>query len=67
LPRKARTEPTALFAKLAARDLTVFPAWEVLRLTTVEGARAVGMEDKTGSLEADKQAGLILVDRRLCR
>jgi 5-methylthioadenosine/S-adenosylhomocysteine deaminase len=33
-------ELTALFAKVAARDPTVFPAWEVLRMATIEGARA---------------------------
>jgi 5-methylthioadenosine/S-adenosylhomocysteine deaminase len=31
-----------LFNKIQARDPTVFPAWEVLRMATIEGARAVG-------------------------
>jgi len=53
---------TALFAKIAARGPTVFPAWEVLRMATIEGAEAVGLGDEAGSLEADKQADLILVD-----
>jgi 5-methylthioadenosine/S-adenosylhomocysteine deaminase len=53
---------TALFAKIAARDPTVFPAWEVLRMATIEGAQAVGLGDEVGSLEVDKQADLILVD-----
>jgi 5-methylthioadenosine/S-adenosylhomocysteine deaminase len=53
---------TALFAKVAARDPTVFPAWEVLRMATIEGAQAIGLGDEIGSLEAGKQADLILVD-----
>ena len=38
------------------------PAWEVLRMATVEGAQAIGLGDEIGSLEAGKQADLILVD-----
>jgi 5-methylthioadenosine/S-adenosylhomocysteine deaminase len=53
---------TALFAKIVARDPTVFPAWEVLRMATVEGAQAIGLGDEVGSLEVGKQADLILVD-----
>ena len=55
---------TALFAKISARDPTVFPAWEVLRMATIEGAQAIGLGDEIGSLEAGKQADLILIDLR---
>jgi 5-methylthioadenosine/S-adenosylhomocysteine deaminase len=53
---------TALFNKIKFRDPTVMPAWEVLRLATIEGARAIGLGDEIGSLEDGKQADLILVD-----
>jgi 5-methylthioadenosine/S-adenosylhomocysteine deaminase len=53
---------TALFNKIKFRDPTVMPAWEVLRMATIEGARAIGLGDQIGSLETGKQADLILVD-----
>ena len=53
---------TALFNKIKFRDPTVMPAWEVLRLATIEGAQAIGLGDQIGSLESGKQADLILVD-----
>jgi len=53
---------TALFNKIHFRDPEVMPAWEVLRMGTIEGARAIGMDDRIGSLEAGKQADLIVVD-----
>jgi 5-methylthioadenosine/S-adenosylhomocysteine deaminase len=55
---------TALFIKIKYRDPTVMPAWEVLRMATVEGVRAIGLGDEIGSLEAGKQADLVLVDLR---
>lgn len=53
---------TALFNKINARDPEVMPAWEVLRMATIEGAQAIGLGDEIGSLETGKQADLILVD-----
>jgi 5-methylthioadenosine/S-adenosylhomocysteine deaminase len=53
---------TALFNKIRFRDPTVMPAWEVLRMATVEGARAIGLGGEIGSLAPDKQADLIIVD-----
>lgn len=53
---------TALFNKIKYRDPTIMPAWEVLRMATIEGAQAIGLGDEIGSLEAGKQADLIVVD-----
>jgi 5-methylthioadenosine/S-adenosylhomocysteine deaminase len=53
---------TALFNKIRYRDPEVMPAWEVLRMGTIEGAQAIGLGHRIGSLEAGKQADLIIVD-----
>ncbi|MEZ4870395.1 MAG: amidohydrolase family protein [Caldilineaceae bacterium] len=53
---------TALFNKIKYKDPTIMPAWVVLRMATIEGAQAIGLGDQIGSLEAGKQADLILVD-----
>ncbi|MHC4607859.1 MAG: amidohydrolase family protein, partial [Planctomycetota bacterium] len=53
---------TALFNKIKSRDPTVMPAWEVLRMATIEGARAIGLGEEVGSIESGKLADLIVVD-----
>ena len=51
-----------LLAKIKRNDPTDLPARDTLALATIGGARALHMEDKTGSLEVGKLADLIVVD-----
>lgn len=54
----------ALIQKLAEGDATLFPAREMVRLATIEGAVALHLEQQIGSLEADKRADFIALDTK---
>ena len=49
-------------AKTSTGDPTKLPAWQVLQMATCNGAKALGLEEKCGSLEAGKQADIIVID-----
>src|SRR5205823_4919188 len=51
----------AFLAKLSSKDPAAVPARTALDMATTGGARALGMTDKIGSLEAGKRADLIVV------
>jgi 5-methylthioadenosine/S-adenosylhomocysteine deaminase len=57
----------AFLAKHATGDPTAAPAPAVLEMATLGGARALGMEDRLGSLEAGKRADIVVVSRDAAR
>ncbi len=52
----------ALLAKACAGDTTVLPAARALEMATLGGARALGMQDRIGSLVPGKLADMTAVD-----
>ncbi|MDB5506265.1 MAG: amidohydrolase [Devosia sp.] len=53
--------PLSMFAKLLAGSRRPLPAIEIVRMATIEGARALSLNLRIGSLEVGKQADLIRV------
>ncbi len=51
-----------LAAKLTSGDPTTLPVWEILRVATIGGARALGIDDIVGSIEVGKRADIACFD-----
>lgn len=54
----------ALLAKGASGDATALPASRILAMATINAARALGMDDRIGSLTPGKSADMTAVDLR---
>ena len=52
----------SLIQKATRLDATVLPADQILRMATINGARALGLDREIGSLEVGKKADLLLLD-----
>jgi 5-methylthioadenosine/S-adenosylhomocysteine deaminase len=56
------TKSALLLHRVTTLDAAVISATDVLRMATIDGARALGCEAELGSLEAEKKADVLVVD-----
>ena len=57
-------DTAAKLHKVASGDPTAMDAASVLKMATIDGARAIGLADYVGSLEIGKQADIIVMETR---
>ena len=58
----SETRMGALLAKVGSMDPTAVPAATAIRMATLNGAKALGIEHKVGSIAVGKEADIIAVD-----
>lgn len=56
----------ALLQKGINENPEVLPAYEVLKMATINGAKTLGLDKKIGSIENKKQADIIIIDLNNC-
>lgn len=52
----------AILAKAVSQDASAVPAYRALRMATINGAKALGLDDRIGSLEPGKTADMIAIN-----
>jgi 5-methylthioadenosine/S-adenosylhomocysteine deaminase len=57
----AEIRTAALVAKGLNNDVSSIPAWQALEMATINGAKALGLENQIGSIEVGKLADLTAV------
>jgi len=60
----AEMDTAAKLHKVSKLDPTVMDAQTLLRMATVDGARALGLDHSIGTLQAGKRADLIVIDTK---
>jgi len=60
----SEAQTAALLAKGVAGDAQVVDAFEAIEMATINGAEALGMASRVGSIETGKQADLCAIDLR---
>lgn len=53
---------TALLQKGINEDATLLPAYDVIKMATINGAKALDVDGEIGSIEEGKKADLIIID-----
>lgn len=58
----AEMRTAALLAKAVANNASALPAEDILRMATINGAMALGLDSEIGSLEIGKSADIVAID-----
>ncbi|MEA4988204.1 MAG: amidohydrolase [Anaerovorax sp.] len=51
-----------ILAKAVAKDAKALPAYDIIKMATINGAKALGIDDQVGTIEVGKKADLAIID-----